>query len=83
MNGTKDESYRRACCFIDTLFLHTDELLKTFDYQWGLEKVAQQFRIQMTAGQTMREHNKFREKFYGEVVRIAKAKFLAKEVCLL
>jgi hypothetical protein len=81
--GTEDESYRRACCFIDALFQHTDHTLKTeFDSQWEIEKVAREFRIVMTAGQTMKEHNEFRRRFYPQVVRIAE-KLMAEDVFLL
>jgi hypothetical protein len=83
MKGTEDTSYRRACCFIDALFQHTDHTLKTqFDSQWEIEKVAHEFRIIMTAGQTMKEHNEFRRRFYQQVVQIAE-KLMAEDVCLL
>jgi hypothetical protein len=81
--GTEDESYRRAYCFIYALFQHTDHTLKEFDLQWGIEKVAHEFRIRMTAGQTMKEHNEFRRRFYQQVVRIAEEKLMAEDVCLL
>jgi hypothetical protein len=76
--------YRRACCFIAALFQHTDDTLKEkFDSKWGIEKVASEFRILMTAGQTMKEHNEFRRRFYQQVVRTAKEKLVAEYVCLL
>jgi len=81
---TEAESYRRACCFIGALFQHTDHTLeREFDSQWGIEKVAHEFRNRMTTGQTMREHNKFRRRFYHRVVRIAQKKLAAEVVCLL
>ena len=81
---TEDESYRRACCFIDALFQHTDHTLESeFDSRWGIEKVAREFRIRMTAGQTMKEHNEFRRRFYQQVVRIAEEKLIAEHVCFL
>lgn len=81
---TEDESYRRACCFIDALFQHTNYTLEMeLDSQWGIEKVAREFRILMTAGQTMKEHNEFRRRFYQQVVRIAEEKLMAEDVCLL
>jgi len=83
MNGTEAESYRRVCCFIDALFHHTDGILKTFDSQWGIEEVARQFRFCMTAEQSMKGHNEFRKGFYDEVVRIAKERLAAEQVCLL
>ncbi|KAF8236900.1 hypothetical protein L208DRAFT_594211 [Tricholoma matsutake] len=77
---TEDESYRRACCFIDALFQHTNYTLETeLDSQWGIEKVAREFRILMTAGQTMKEHNEFRRRFYQQVVRIAEEKLTAED----
>jgi hypothetical protein len=82
--GTEDESYRRACCFIDALFQHTNHTLESeFDSQRGIEQVAREFRILMTAGQTMKEHNEFRRLFYQQVVRIAEEKLMAEDVCLL
>jgi hypothetical protein len=64
------------------LFQHTDHTLKTeFDSQWEIEKVAREFRIVMTEGQTMKEHNEFRRRFYQQVVRIAE-KLMAEDVCL-
>ena len=82
--GTEDESYRRACCFIDALFQHNDHTLKMeLDSRWGIQKVACEFRILMTAGQTMKEHNEFRRRFYQRVVRIAEEKLRAEDVCLL
>lgn len=83
MSGTEAQSYRRACYFIDALFYHTNEILKAFNSQWRIEEVARQFRTCMTMGQKMNEHNEFRRVFYREVIRIAKEKFAAKEVCLL
>jgi len=44
-----------------------------------MEEVAREFRIRMTQGQTMKEHNEFRRQFYQEVVEIAK-KLVAEEV---
>ena len=82
-NKTKNESHQRACFFIEALFRYTDELLKKFDSQWGIEKVAQEFRIRMTAGQTTTKHNEFRCKFYEEVIRIAEEKLADKAVCLV
>ena len=78
--GTEGESYRRACCFIDALFEHTDFTLKQeFDSQQGIEEVTFTFRKRMTDGQTMKNHNEFRRQFYQQVVRIADGKL----VCLL
>ncbi|KAF8336008.1 hypothetical protein F5887DRAFT_1063318 [Amanita rubescens] len=62
-------SYRRACCFVDALFQHTDHTLKMeFNSQWGIEEVAREFRIRMTEGQTMKEHNEFRKQFYRQII---------------
>ena len=73
--GTEAESYRRAYCFIDALFQHTDHMLeKEFDSHWGIEEMAREFRILMTRGQTMRERSEFRKQFYQQVVRIAERK---------
>ncbi|KAF8345733.1 hypothetical protein F5887DRAFT_154644 [Amanita rubescens] len=70
--STEAVSYRRACCFIDALFQYTHYILENeFDSKWGIEKVASEFRIRMTAGQTMNEHNEFRRGFYQKVVLIA------------
>jgi len=81
MKGTEDESYLRACCFIDALFQQTDYTLENkFDPQLGIEEVACGFRILMTEGQTMKKHNMFRRQFYQQVVQIAKEKLT---VCLL
>ena len=83
MKGTEVESYRRACCFIDALFQHTYHTLEMEFYsQWGIETVAREFRILMTAGQTMKERNEFRRRFYQQVVRIAE-RLMAEDVCLL
>jgi hypothetical protein len=83
MGGTEVQSYRRARYFIDALFQHTDQTLKKeFDSQLGMEKVAREFRIRMTQGQTMKEHNEFRRHFYQEVIGIAE-KLMAEEVCLI
>jgi hypothetical protein len=38
--------------------------------------VAEEFRRQMTNGQTMKEHNMFRMEFYNNVIRIAKRSLL-------
>ncbi|KIL67286.1 hypothetical protein M378DRAFT_9526 [Amanita muscaria Koide BX008] len=70
----EEPSYRRACCFIDALFEHTDHTLQNFDSQWEIEKVACEFRIRMTEGQTMQQHNVFRRDFYQRVVEIAEEK---------
>ncbi|KAF8324798.1 hypothetical protein F5887DRAFT_1022029 [Amanita rubescens] len=70
--GTEVQSYLRALYFIDALFQHTDQTLKKeFDSPLGMEEVARQFRIRMTRGQTMNEHNEFRRQFYREVIEIA------------
>jgi hypothetical protein len=79
--GTEGKSYRRVCCFIDALFQHINFALKGFDSQWEIEKMAREFRISMTAGQTMKEHNEFRRQFYQQVVRIAE-KLMTEDVCL-
>ena len=84
MKGTEVESYRRAYCFIDALFQHTRHTLEVkFDSSWEIEKVAHEFRILMTAGQTMRGHNEFRIRFYQQVVQIAVEKLRTEDVCLL
>jgi hypothetical protein len=80
--GTEADSYRRACCFFDALFQHTLTLEREFDSQWGIEEVAHEFRIRMTAGQTMKKHNGFRTRFYQQVVQTAEQKYWAKYVCL-
>ncbi|KAF8323573.1 hypothetical protein F5887DRAFT_1208074 [Amanita rubescens] len=80
---TETRSYRRACCFVDALFQHTDYTLKMeFNSQWGIEEVAREFRIRMTAGQTMKVHNEFRREFYRQVIRIATETLRAGDVCL-
>ncbi|KAM6495407.1 hypothetical protein JOM56_008113 [Amanita muscaria] len=76
----EEPSYRRACCFIDALFEHTDHILQNFDSQWEIEKVACEFRIRMTEGQTMQEHNLFRRNFYQRVVEIAEEKIKVEDV---
>ncbi|KAM6499182.1 hypothetical protein JOM56_004690, partial [Amanita muscaria] len=76
----EDPSYRRACCFIDALFEHTDLTLQNFDSQWEIEKVAREFRIRMTEGQTIQEHNEFRRNFYQRVVEIAEEKFKVEDI---
>ena len=79
---TEAKSYHRACCFIDALFQHTYNTLKEkFNSQWGVQTVAQEFRMRMTAGQKMKNHNEFRIQFYRRVVQIAK-ELMAKDVCL-
>ena len=79
--GTEGESYRRACCFIDALFQHTDDTLeKEFDKELEIEEVAYKFRMRMTEGQTMKMPNEFRREFYQQVVQIAKGRLT---VCLL
>ena len=81
---TEDESYHWACCFINALFQHINHTLNgMFDLGWEIEKVAREFRILMTAGQTMKQHNKLRRQFYQQVVRIADEKLVAKDVCPL
>lgn len=79
MEGTEAKSYRRASCFIDALFRHTAKILIDLNSQSGIEEIARNFRISMTEGQTMKEHNVFRRQFYQEVIQMAKEK----EVCLL
>jgi hypothetical protein len=82
-NGSKDESYHRACCFIDALFQHTDSTLRDlFPPRYRIDEVALQFRNLMTTGQKVKEHNEFRRTFYDQVVRMAE-KFVAQSVSLL
>jgi hypothetical protein len=45
-----------------------------------MEEVAREFRIRMTQGQTMKEHNEFRRKFYQRVVKIAEEKIKVEDV---
>ena len=79
--GTEATSYHRACHFIEALFQHTEDTLKS-EFS-GIEEVAREFRIRMTMDQTMKEHNEFRRKFYQRVVQIAQAKIKPEDVCLL
>ncbi|KAF8332488.1 hypothetical protein F5887DRAFT_1063857 [Amanita rubescens] len=73
---TEAGSYRRACCFVDALFQHTDHTLKMeFNSQWGIEEVAREFRIRMTEGQTMKEHNEFRSNFIDRWFKLRKENF--------
>ena len=45
-NGSNDESYHRAFCFIDALFQHTDRILRDcFNFQCGIDEVALQLRV--------------------------------------
>jgi hypothetical protein len=72
---TEAEAYRRTSCFIDALFQHTHHTLESeFDSKWGIGKVTSEFRIRMTAGQTVKEPNEFRRGFYQQVVLIAEEK---------
>ena len=80
---TEDESYHWAYCFINALFQHINHTLNSvFDLGRGIEKVARKFRILMTAGQTLKQHNEFRRQFYQHVFRIADGKLMAQNVCL-
>lgn len=76
----ENDSYHRACCFIDALFEHTDHTLQAFKSQWGIEEVVYEFRLRMTTGQTMQGHNEFRRQFYQQVVRTAEEKFKVKDI---
>lgn len=82
--GTQAESYHRACCFIDALFQHTAQILRSqFEPESGLNELALEFRRLMTAGQKMKEHNEFRRQFYDRVVLIAQEKLVAQRVCFI
>ena len=47
-----------------------------------MEELAYDFRVRMTRGQTLKEHNEFRKRFYHEVIKIAED-LMIKEVCHL
>jgi hypothetical protein len=82
-NGSKEESYHRASCFIDALFQHTDQTLRDlFHPQYRIDEVAPRFREYMTMGQKVKEHNAFRRNFYDRVVQMAET-FVAQSVSLL
>ena len=82
---SESESHLRACCFIEALFDHTLLTLRSnhFEADWEICQVAAKFRSLMTTGQSMKGHNEFRTKFYGEVIQIAEEKLRMPGVCLL
>lgn len=68
---SENDSYDRACCFIEALFEHTLEVLRRLHFEafCGIHEVTTQFRSPMPMGQSMKGHGRFRKVFYDVVCK--------------
>lgn len=70
--GSKDVAYDRASAFLEALFKHTTNTLRTLDSSLDYGGLVKKFRSCMTEGQKMTRPNQFREDFYKRVIEKAK-----------
>ncbi|KAL0958082.1 hypothetical protein HGRIS_000258 [Hohenbuehelia grisea] len=77
---TQGDAYAASIAFFEALFLHLARVLEDEEFrELSYVEVAHLFRLRMTENMSIRSHNKWRQEFYAEVVKVAKQLILSQD----